>query len=126
MYAEKTERLKTKGVSEGGIRLGKGAGSEDDGLINAIVFSCGSVATYLTGVDVQRWRAGPLAPPKKRMGGEKQQANQPFFILSFFFLLLPIGQLDCWHKLDGESLGRIQFIFFHFVFQEGQTVERPS
>lgn len=84
MYAEKTERLKTKGVSEGGIRLGKGAGSEDDGLINAIVFSCGSVATYLTGVDVQRWRAGPLAPPKKKNGGRKA-AGKPALLYSVFF-----------------------------------------
>lgn len=33
------------------------------GSINAIVFSCGSVALYRTGVDVQRWLAG--SPPKR-------------------------------------------------------------
>lgn len=45
------------------------------GSINAIVFSCGSVALYLTGVDVQRWLAG--SPLRK----EAEQTSPPSFAL---------------------------------------------
>lgn len=90
-----------------GLGLGRRGKLKDDGLINAIVFSCGSVATYLTGVDVQRWSSGnpPRTLTKRRKGEQKQQANQLLFLVGLFFPLLPIGQLDCWHKLDGVSLG---------------------
>lgn len=113
MYVEETERLQTEGVGGWvgeGLGLGRRGELKDDGLINAIVFSCGSVATYLTGVDVRRWRAGPptsvrpLPPPKKRGGRKAEGKPAPLFFLSSF-LLLPIGQLDRWHKLDGESVG---------------------
>lgn len=49
-------------------------------------------------------------PPKKRMGGEKSSRQTSPSLFCLFFCLLPTGQLDCWFKLDGESLGGIQFL----------------
>lgn len=68
MYVEEMERLQTEGGA-GGFKDGEGEGMM--GSINAIVFSCGSVALYLTGVDVQRWLAG--SPPRK----EAEQTSPP-------------------------------------------------
>lgn len=134
MYVEETERLQTEGVGGWvgeGLGLGRRGELKDDGLINAIVFSCGSVATYLTGVDVRRWRAGPPTsvrrPPKKR-GEEKQKANQPlfFFCLHFFFCQLAnwIAGTNWMENQSGRAVDPIYL--FHFLFQEGQTMEWPS
>lgn len=125
---EETERLQTEGVGGWGEGLGLGRRGKlkDDGLINAIVFSCGSVATYLTGVDVRRWRAGPPTSSQKR---ERKAEGKPaplFFCLYFFFCQLAdrIAGTNWMENQSGRAVDPIYL--FHFLFQEGQTMEWPS
>lgn len=59
----------------------------------------------------------PPLPPEKRMGGRKAAGKPALLYSVFFFFFCPFGQLDCWHKSDGESVGGIQLIsstFFIF------------
>lgn len=65
------------------------------GSLNAIVFSCGTVIIYLTGVDVQQ-RFTLLT--ESRLDPVLHQPCQHFLHTP------PFSNYEHWHKLDGKSL----------------------